>query len=77
MRPLIAAEPMLRAPSPEIVSESTFGAVADCVSCDCATFAAPNKAITHQADLQIPIIRVTLRRWVASAYCNACCRLAR
>jgi hypothetical protein len=25
-RPLIAAEPMLRAPSPEIVSESTFGA---------------------------------------------------
>src|SRR5260370_18240146 len=33
MRPLIAAEPMLRAPRPEIVSESTFTGAAGCGVC--------------------------------------------
>src|SRR6266849_1297646 len=33
IRPLIAAEPMLRAPRPEIVSESTFTGAAGCGVC--------------------------------------------
>ena len=32
MRPLIAAEPMLRAPSPEMVSESTVTGLFDCAT---------------------------------------------
>jgi len=77
-RPLIAAEPMLRAPSPEMVSESTFATPVGWVACaKTVPLITAASAIPHGADFKKWIIRVTLRQREVSAARNECCRWAR
>src|SRR6266511_2504455 len=49
IRPLIAAEPMFRAPSPEIVAESTFAGTGGCAVGCCAdrARATPTRSSVH------------------------------
>src|SRR5229473_3735068 len=60
IRPLIAAEPMLRAPRPEIVSESTFTGAADCGACAAAL---PAMARATAPAAQRPIDRFVIAQF--------------